>query len=69
MLTSIVLSVVVLPGIAFFIVCLVGFHRTLVSESPARAQIECVGTHGAGNSQPAGKSHPLRARSDDRSAA
>jgi hypothetical protein len=40
MLTSILLSIVVLPGIIFLIVCLVGFRRAMVSERPTRAQIE-----------------------------
>ncbi len=40
MLTSIFVSIIVLPGITFFIVCLVGFHRAQVSPGPIRAQIE-----------------------------
>lgn len=45
MLISIVLSIIVLPELAFLIVCILGFHRALVNQSPVRAQIEFLGAN------------------------
>ncbi len=44
MLTSIVLSIIVLPGITFLVVCLVGFHRAEMRRRPIRVQIERLQT-------------------------
>jgi len=53
MLTSIVFSIIVLPGIVFLVFCLFGFHRALVSGRHIQVQVERLGTETAAeDSQP-----------------
>ena len=61
MLISIVLSIIVLPGIIFFIVCLLGFHKNLESENSIRSQIERRESN-----KPADDSQPLWASNGGR---
>lgn len=54
MLLLIVISIIVLLQVVFLIVCLLGFHRAMVNQSPVRAQIEFLGaSEPASNTRPA----------------
>jgi hypothetical protein len=59
-MTQIVLSIIVLPGVIFLIVCLMGFHRALVSETPIRPRVERLEANKSANGAPL-----LRTSSDD----
>lgn len=56
MLTTIIFSIMFLPGIIFLIVCLLGFHGALVAQRSIRTQVE----HLEGN-EPADDSQVLNA--------